>query len=91
MVYKISIGLLLMLPWVLFGTVLFGAASSAVGRWLGRRRRPYRVGIRRRPVPFRVGGEAGQNAMRGMAAGITMGGAERSLREARQAALRRAA
>ena len=42
-VYPILIGLLLAVPWGLFGIVLMGAASSAVGRWLGRRRRPYRV------------------------------------------------
>ncbi len=42
-VYPILIGLLLVVPWGLFGIVLVGAASSTVARWLGRRRRPLRL------------------------------------------------
>jgi len=64
MVYNISIGLLLAIPWVLFGVVFIGAASSAVGRWMGHRRRPYQVGARRRPMTSRAKGGVHQAAMR---------------------------
>lgn len=36
-------GLLLALPWVLVGLTVLGAAASAVGRWLDRRRRPHPI------------------------------------------------
>ncbi len=36
--YSIVIGVLLAFPWALVGTVFLGAALSAVGRWLKRRR-----------------------------------------------------
>ena len=45
--YAIVIALVLTLPWILFGIVLLGAASSKVARWLGLRPRPYRSETRR--------------------------------------------
>lgn len=39
-VYGILIATLLLTPWALLLVVLLGAASSAVGRWVGRRRKP---------------------------------------------------
>jgi len=41
--YGIVIGLLLAFPWALVGLTVLGAAPSAVGRWLERRRRPQPV------------------------------------------------
>ena len=44
------IALQITVPSALFGAVIVGGASPAVAHWLGRRRRPFRVGGRRRPV-----------------------------------------
>ncbi len=41
--YGIVISLLLAFPWALVGLTVLGAAPSAVGRWLERRRRPQPV------------------------------------------------
>jgi hypothetical protein len=45
--YALVVGLLLMLPLLLLGIMLLGAASSKTARWLGRRPRPYRSKTRR--------------------------------------------
>lgn len=56
-VYAIVISLVLALPWGLFGLVLLGAPSSAVARWIGRPRSPYRARKRGRSMGSR--GEVG--------------------------------
>ncbi len=90
-VYIVVVGLLLTTPWVLFGVVIIGAASSALGRWLGRPRRPYRVGTRRQPTPLRAKDEVGQSPVRIVEAGKSRGIAQRSQAQAGPANQRRAA
>ena len=83
-VYGIVVGLLLTIPWILFGIVVLGAASSAVGRWLGRRRRPYRVGRSERPIPSQAKGEVDEVPKRVMTAGTSLARSQRSPREGDQ-------
>jgi hypothetical protein len=42
----------IVIPSALFGALFLGGASSSVARWLGRPRRPFRLG-RRRGIPLR--------------------------------------
>ncbi len=90
-VYGVVIGLLLATPWILFGVVIFGAASSTVARRLGRRRRPYRIGTRRQPTPCRATDEVGQSAAKMVEPGAPGGFARSPQAQARPADLRRAA
>jgi hypothetical protein len=68
-VYRVAMGLLLTTPWILFGVVLLGAASSTVGSWLGRRRRPYRVGGRPQASAFQARVKADGVALQVVTAG----------------------
>ncbi len=41
----------ILIPSALFGALILGGASSSVARWLGLRRRPFRLGSRRISLP----------------------------------------
>lgn len=69
-----------LIPSALFGALILAGASSSVARWLGLRRRPFRLGSRRislpRPaprmgalVPVQVSSEGTTGARRRGAAG----------------------
>ncbi len=90
-VYGVVIGLLLASPWILLGMVILGAASSSVARWLGRRRRPYRIGTYRQPMPRPATVELGQSAVRIVEPGAPQVSALRSRPQAGPADQRRAA
>lgn len=49
----------ILIPSALFGALFLGGASPSVARWLGWRRRPFRLGYRRGSLPrpaARMGG-----------------------------------
>lgn len=51
-VHGIVIGFLLLFPWVLVGVVMVGATASVVKRSLAHLQEAWRIGGRRRAVPF---------------------------------------
>lgn len=48
----IVIGFLLLFPWVLVGVIIVGATAAAVKRSLAQLQEAWRIGGRRRAVPF---------------------------------------
>lgn len=76
--YGIVIGSLLAFPWALVGVALLGAASSAVGRWLGRRRRALRVRRGGRRVHRPTNAVSDQDRMRLSSVDPSVGRTQRS-------------
>ncbi len=90
-VYGVVMGLVLITPWILFGVVMLGAASSTVARWLGRRRRPFRMGGRPQATASQAPAEGDGAALKVVTAGTATAGSVRLPRGRGQADERRAA